>query len=173
MAIMPDKLKYCPSMMKMIPIDGDCPNIYPAFRMPPSQGQVKVDKNKIGIHLLPVLAKPSYPITQGLRDDKNKIGIHLLPVLALEEVAKVLDYGKNKYTTDQYDATDNWRKGLKWRATTGSLLRHAFSFLRGEDRDPESGLYHMAHVAANALFILQFLIEGIGTDDRYKESKQV
>lgn len=107
--------------------------------------------------------------TKGLRDDKNKLGIHMLPVFALEEVAKVFDYGKNKYSRDGYDATDNWRKGLSWRSTVGSLLRHSFSFLRGQDRDEESGLYHMAHVGANALFLLQFLITNGGTDDRYKE----
>lgn len=119
-----------------------------------------------------VIVGPSNsPITKikGLRDDKSKLGVHLLPVRALEEVARVFDYGKNKYTSETYDATDNWRKGLSWRSTTGSLLRHAFSFLRGEDRDPESGLYHAAHIAANALFLIQFLIEGGGTDDRYKE----
>lgn len=107
--------------------------------------------------------------TKGLRYDANKLGLHLLPVLALGEVAAVLDYGQKKYSSDSYDATDNWRKGLKWRATVGSLLRHSFAFLRGEDRDPESGLLHMAHAACNALFLIQFALTSGGTDDRYKE----
>jgi len=109
------------------------------------------------------------PHERGYRDDKSKIGVHLLPVLALSEVDKVLDYGRKKYSTPGDDAIDNWRKGLSWRSTTGSLLRHAFAYLRGEDYDPESGLYHMAHVAVNALFLIQYAIEGKGTDDRAKE----
>jgi len=107
---------------------------------------------------------------KGLRYDSNKLGYHLLPVRALAEVAAVLDYGKNKYSSESYDATDNWRKGLSWRATVGSLLRHSFAFLRGEDRDPESGLLHMAHAACNALFLIHFSVTNGGTDDRSKET---
>lgn len=106
---------------------------------------------------------------RGKRYDAGKLGLHLLPVVALEQVALVLDYGQRKYSTPEYDATDNWRRGLSFRSTVGSLLRHSFAFLRGEDRDPESGLLHMAHVAANALFLIYFSVTNGGTDDRYKE----
>lgn len=101
--------------------------------------------------------------------DSAKARPELLPVDALMAVAEVLTYGAKKYSTDTESGDDNWRKpGFTWRRLLGSSLRHLLAFMRGEDKDPESGLSHLAHLACNALFLLEHQLKGLGKDDRFK-----
>ena len=88
-----------------------------------------------------------------VRDDSGKTNWSLMPFEALEEINKVLEFGATKY------AANNWQEGtgFKYSRVLNSLLRHTFAFMRGEDKDPESGLSHMAHAGCNVLFILYYL----------------
>lgn len=88
-----------------------------------------------------------------VRDDSGKTNWSLMPFEALEEINKVLEFGATKY------AANNWQEGtgFKYSRVLNSLLRHVFAFMRGEDKDPESGLSHMAHAGCNVLFILYYL----------------
>jgi hypothetical protein len=88
-----------------------------------------------------------------VRDDEHKTNWSLMPFEALEEINKVLEFGASKY------AVNNWQEGsgFKYSRVLNSLLRHVFAFMRGEDKDPESGLSHMAHAGCNVLFILYYL----------------
>jgi hypothetical protein len=45
-------------------------------------------------------------------------------------------------------------------------MRHMLAFHDGEDDDPKSGLSHVAHAAAQMIFLLEFLLTGTGEDDR-------
>lgn len=83
--------------------------------------------------------------------------------LALIELARVYGYGERKY------ARYNYLKGYKWSLSVDALFRHLFAFLAREDKDPESGLHHMAHVAWHALCLLAFSLRGLGEDDRYEQ----
>ena len=47
-----------------------------------------------------------------------------------------------------------------------ALMRHALAFWSGEDRDPESGHLHVAHVAWHALALVSFHLRGLGEDTR-------
>lgn len=67
-------------------------------------------------------------------------------------------------TTGQW----NWAKGFTWSRLIGAALRHLFAFARGEDRDPESGLSHLAHAGCCILFLITHERCKLGTDDRYK-----
>lgn len=78
------------------------------------------------------------------------------------EVSKVLTFGKDKY------GAHNWRNGLHWSRISSAMLRHIFAWLGGEDRDPESGLNHLAHAACGTLMLLEYVITKSGEDDRYK-----
>lgn len=98
----------------------------------------------------------------GTKHDQGKPSLALLPGESLEEVAKVLDFGANKY------GVYNWRKGFTYTRVTSAALRHIFAFLRGEDKDPETGLSHIAHAICGLLFLLTFILTKTGTDDRYK-----
>jgi hypothetical protein len=79
----------------------------------------------------------------GLKDDSQKREWHLLPWDCLEEIVKVLEFGKKKYSED------NWKKVSLVRYKD-ALIRH---FVK-EGIDPDSSLSHAAHLAANAIFIL-------------------
>ena len=62
-------------------------------------------------------------------------------------VAEVLTFGAQKYERN------NWRKGLPHDEICDSLLRHTYSYLRGELLDSESGLDHRFHMACNIMFL--------------------
>lgn len=97
---------------------------------------------------------------EGRKDDGDKLPLHLLPHDALTEVAKVLDYGQRKY-----DAR-NWEKGMAWSRPYSACLRHLWAWWRGQERDPETGLSHLAHAACCVLFLLAYVIRGSLGDDR-------
>ena len=75
------------------------------------------------------------------------------PPAALRELAKVYGYGAEKY------APNNFRKGYNWSLSYNSLLRHVLAAAEGEDRDPESGLLHLAQAAWHCLTLIQFYLD--------------
>lgn len=85
-----------------------------------------------------------------------------LPTYLIEDVAHVLDFGSRKY------AAHNWRKGGPWSEVWACGMRHILKYLRGETHDEESGLHHMAHLATNIAFLLEFIAVPRGIDDRFK-----
>lgn len=102
----------------------------------------------------------------GLRFNEGKRKWGLLSWPALAELVKVLEFGAKKY------ASWNWSNGLSWSECFESLQRHLTAWYTGEDKDPETGLSHMAHVFCNAMFLMHFIIFRTGTDDRPVALKQ-
>jgi hypothetical protein len=98
--------------------------------------------------------------TAGAKFDGGKIGVWMLPPDPLIDIARVLDFGAQKY------ASYNWTNGIKYSRIYGSLLRHLWAWWKGEDIDPESGLHHLAHAGCNVLFLLQFSRSRKSFDDR-------
>lgn len=105
---------------------------------------------------------------KGLKADDGKIPFELLPYDALTEVAKVLQFGAVKY------AARNWERGMSWSRLFGSLMRHMTSFWRGEEKDPETGLPHLAHAACCVLFLLSYQLRNghAQFDDRPEGEKR-
>lgn len=97
---------------------------------------------------------------EGKKNDQEKVGTHLLPPGPLLEIAKVLDFGAKKY--DPW----NWAKGIKYTRIYGAILRHLWSWYRGEDNDPETGISHLAHAGCGILFLLQYSATRLQFDDR-------
>lgn len=87
-----------------------------------------------------------------VRFDSGKTDWSLMPFEAVEEINKVLEFGARKY------AAHNWQRGdgFKYSRVVNSLLRHVFAWMRGEDRDPESGFSHLAHAGCNIIFLLYY-----------------
>jgi hypothetical protein len=79
-------------------------------------------------------------------------------------MGEVLAYGAKKY------AEHNYLKGMAWTRLIGAALRHCFSWLRGEDIDPESGLPHLSHALASIAMLIETIDRKKGTDDRYKQA---
>jgi len=103
------------------------------------------------------------PDTGGVKCAKlAKFG--LVPPDALWAVAEHFGRGAQKYTDN------NWLLGYKWSLSFDALMRHAWAFWAGEDKDPETGSCHMTAVAWHALCLLTYWLRGIGKDDRYKAS---
>jgi hypothetical protein len=84
----------------------------------------------------------------------------LIPWEAMVAVAQVLEFGRVKY------AKHNWRKGFEWTRLISAALRHIFSWLSGEDLDPESGLNHLAHACCDLMFAIAHVVSDLGKDDR-------
>lgn len=102
---------------------------------------------------------------KGKKFDQDKIPLEIMPFEALEEVAKVMSLGAKKY------GRHNWRGGMLWSRLAGASLRHVFSWLKGDDKDPETGLSHLAHAACCLLFLITYELQGLGEDDRYVRDK--
>ena len=102
----------------------------------------------------------------GLRYNDNKLRLDLLPVGPLQDLAKVLAQGAQKY------AERNWERGMRWSTCYGCALRHLFAWQGGEDLDQESGLPHLAHVMANIAFLLEYRKTCPALDDRPHNKEQ-
>lgn len=99
----------------------------------------------------------------GLKLDTGKPMMGLVPSAALMEVAKVMTFGAEKYTPN------NWRGGFDYSRLYDAGLRHIHQYIDGEDKDPESKLSHIAHAACCMLMLLEHELKGYGDDDRYKD----
>jgi hypothetical protein len=102
------------------------------------------------------------PTGSALKFDDGKLPFHLLSTEAMNQTAAVLAFGAEKY------AEHNWRKGFVWSRPLSAAMRHITAFNAGEDKDPESGLSHLAHAACCIMFLLEFEKTHKELDDRYK-----
>lgn len=96
------------------------------------------------------------------KHDAEKVRMDLLDPAAIEKLAEVLTFGARKY--EQH----NWRRGISKSRLLAAALRHLFSYMRGEDNDPESGLSHVAHAMCCCMFLLG-LEKRTDLDDRWKD----
>ena len=93
--------------------------------------------------------------------DQGKPPISLISRTALEQEARVMDYGRNKY------GAQNWRKGMEWSRAADAALRHIFAFMDGENTDSETGISHIAHARCCLAFLLDMEKNHPELDDRH------
>lgn len=97
--------------------------------------------------------------------DEGKVQLqHILAMPGLDDIARVGEYGFKKYG-DRW----NYRKGMPWTKLLGSCSRHLAAFIRGQNRDSESGLPHLAHLAYDCLMLLEYPGVHDALDDRSKK----
>jgi len=94
-------------------------------------------------------------------ESATKPRLELVPYECVEEIAEVLTFGAAKYEAN------NWARGARWGRYFAALLRHAFAWWRGEDRDPETGFSHLAHAGCCLFFLMAYQRHGWGKDDRF------
>jgi Domain of unknown function (DUF5664) len=99
---------------------------------------------------------------EGLRYNEGKTLFDCIPPYAEKMLAEVLTQGAKKYEER------NWEKGMAYSKVINSLMRHLNKFRMGEDIDEESGLPHTAHIAINAIFLLEYGVTHPEKDDRRK-----
>lgn len=98
----------------------------------------------------------------------KKCPLHLLPTAALRYTAQVLLLGATKY--GEY----NWRRsgGIEINTYVAAMMRHLTQFMDGEDFDEESGITHLAHIAATCFILIDAAVCGKLIDNRYKKPKE-
>lgn len=99
-------------------------------------------------------------MSKAVKHDQGKPQLSYISRELMESLAKVRAFGASKYERD------NWKGGFKYTRTLDALLRHTFAFLSGEDTDPESGLPHPFHMAANIEHLIYDYIHHKHNDDR-------
>lgn len=104
--------------------------------------------------------KPAAP-TEAKKFDGGKPPITLISRTALEEEARVMAHGATKY------GRDNWRKGMDFSRLGDAAMRHILAYFDGEDKDPETGLSHLAHARCCLAFLIEYEARKYGKDDRH------
>lgn len=89
----------------------------------------------------------------GKKFDSYLNQLELIPPEAVEGIGEVLTFGASKYGPDNWKHLENAKDRY-----FGAILRHLYAWRRGEAIDPDSGLSHMKHVAANASILTWFEI---------------
>lgn len=97
----------------------------------------------------------------GVKFDADKVRVDLIDADALEELAKVLTFGAQKY------AEDNWRKGISYRRIIAAAFRHLLCIMRGRDYDEETNLPHAAHLMCCAMFLIWMMKNRPDMDNRW------
>ena len=98
----------------------------------------------------------------GAKYDEGKLKWHLLPP-SMRYVVETYTSGCTKYS--DY----NWRRGIAFSRLFSAMLRHAWAFWWGGDRDPENGQKHLASVVFYALAMMQYGDEDrTDLDDRFE-----
>lgn len=104
-------------------------------------------------------------IATGVKHDQEKPDLSLLSSIALNKIGQVMTFGKKKYSAH------NWRGGIAWSRVLSAAMRHLIAYIGGEDKDPETGLSHLAHLGCCVMFLLEFEETHRELDDRFKASK--
>jgi len=97
-----------------------------------------------------------------MKRDEGKPRYDLIDAYSLEVLARVYEFGCREYQED------DWRKGVKWGRTFGSVMRHLWAFWRGEDLEPKSGLPHLGHAVWQIFALMFYSKYNIGTDNRIR-----
>jgi hypothetical protein len=82
------------------------------------------------------------------KHDQEKTRMELIPADALIALAEVLTFGAKKYSSW------NWAQGFDWTRLYGAAQRHLNDWQRGIDKDPETGLSHLAHALCCVVFLV-------------------
>lgn len=109
----------------------------------------------------------SVPTPSGVKHDQDKPDMALLSSIALTKTAQVMTFGKKKYSAH------NWRGGFAWSRVLSAAFRHLVSYIGGEDKDPETGFSHLAHLACCVMFMLEFEETHPELDDRFKPLSKI
>jgi hypothetical protein len=94
----------------------------------------------------------------------QKPGMECVPFAPLFEIGEAMRFGANKY------GAFNWRDAnITASVYYNAMMRHlAAWFHEHEDNAPDSGVHHLAHIAANFVILRDAEKHGVLNDDRPK-----
>ena len=97
-------------------------------------------------------AAKDYASDQTAKADAGKAQLSLVPQRIICAIARIREYGNNKYPEG---GKDNWKSVEKQRYVD-AMLRHISAYVSDpEGVDEESGFPHLWHAACNLAFILE------------------
>jgi hypothetical protein len=89
---------------------------------------------------------------QTIKADAGKPKLSLVPPEIIRDIARVREYGNNKYPEG---GKDNW-KNVEPDRYRDALFRHLLAYLEDPNGvDEESGLPHLWHLSCNAAFLCE------------------
>lgn len=86
---------------------------------------------------------------EGVKFDSGKLDWSLLPIEPVENVIRVLMYGANKYSPNNWLKVDDHE-----RRYYNAAMRHLSAWQKGELTDEETGISHLAHATCCLLFLM-------------------
>ena len=94
--------------------------------------------------------------SQEAKADADKLPVTLVPTNIIYEIARVRNYGCQKY---KIGGKDNWKR-VSIDRYMNALARHILAAWDDPAKvDEESGLLHLSHAACNLAFILELMEE--------------
>ena len=98
---------------------------------------------------------------QSIKADGNKLRMELIPTSAYIGLGRVLTHGAEKYSPNSW-------QNVEYERYIGALIRHLVAFIDDPTgRDTDSGLLHIEHLLANAVFLNDAVSTGrIPTNER-------
>jgi len=99
---------------------------------------------------------------QSSRFNSGKVDASMMPMLGFMEVCKVSHFGGSKYDRN------NYRKPSKMSEYLACIMRHYVKMMYAQEVDNDSFGFHAAHLAWNAMTIIEKMKTGSLIDDRYK-----
>lgn len=97
---------------------------------------------------------------KAIKHDSGKPKLSYLPYDALVEVARVMEFGAQKY--DKH----NYKKGMEYTRLIDAAFRHLHQFNDGIDLDDESSYNHIAHSISNLLMLMWMIKNKPEMDNR-------
>jgi len=125
-------------------IHQDSTQYYRDIKIANSLKEKTVGNADIDLEDLPV--GDTIEVEQALRYNDGKPKWSLVHFQSLIPMVRVLEYGCIKY------APKNWQKPMDTTQILESMQRHLAALFDGEEVDSESGISHMGHIMANAMF---------------------
>lgn len=104
---------------------------------------------------------------KALTHDEGKPPLAYLPWEAIDQMALVQAYGHKKYS-DFF----NYKRGMEVGRNLSCAIRHIRDYMKGIDKDHESGINPLAHALCRLAFVLENLKDGTAIDDRYTSRKK-
>ena len=112
----------------------------------------EIEGEKVIIDCWSLLPEWLEPVS-ALRYNTGKPKWSLIHMNSLVPMIRVLEYGALKY------APFNWQKPMKRDELLDSMQRHMAALIDGNELDDESGLTHIGHIMANAMFYSYHFVE--------------
>ena len=88
------------------------------------------------------------------KDTKNKLKLNLIPVEGMIAVAKVREFGNQKYPLG---GPDGYLNDVEPNDLIEACRRHLLKYLQGNLLDEESGEPHLSHAATSIFMAIEIL----------------